>query len=250
MDYQKYMNMPNAGIPEDVAEKLARSGGIHAVSFEDKNALLEDKIQSDIGYTRLSNGDYLVSVEVNMPGVTKEMVDWWFWWHPLEKERYMLWYPGEHFGIGYAKENADYFQQKEQPPFEPNTHYPVERIGGMKMPLCIKFVAPEQFGYDSRRMRENHVATIVCGHVGTFKDRLPHTEMSHIFFQEEGGLRMTGIFGLVHVATIPSSGKYSAVIRMLKEWRSIALWNIRTLQRRSRFCIQNICTKNKNITSI
>lgn len=150
--------------------------------------------RKDIGYIRLDNGDYLVSVDIKMPHVTKEMVDWWFWWHPLEKERYMLWYPGEHFGIGYAKENAEYFQQQKQPAFEPNTHYPVERIAGMKMPLCIKFVTPEQFGYDRQMMKDNHVVTIVCGHVGLFKDKIPHTEMSHIFFQEEDGLRMTGHF--------------------------------------------------------
>lgn len=24
------------------------------------------------------------------------MVDWWFWWHSVESERYALWYPYNH----------------------------------------------------------------------------------------------------------------------------------------------------------
>lgn len=195
MNYEKYLKMENAVIPADIAEKLENQGNITAVDFSEKNKFLKNKeLTREIGYTRLDNGDYLVSMEVKMPGVTKEMVDWWFWWHPMKKERYMLWYPGEHMNISYAPENEKYFNQKVQPPFEPNINYPIERIGGMVMPLSISFVTPEQFGYDKKLMKESSVATIICGHVGAFKDRIPHTEMSHIYFQEPDGLRLNGHF--------------------------------------------------------
>lgn len=195
MDYQKYLVMPNATIPKDIAEKLKKPGNNHITSFTDKNDILTHKeLHEDIGYTQMEDGNYIISSCVELPGITAQMAEWWFWWHPLQKERYMLWYPGEHFGIGYAKKEESYFNQKKMPEFQPNMQYPIERIGEMKLPLSIDFVTPEQFGYDEKLMKENDVATIICGHVGAFRDFVPHTEMSHICFQRENGLFMVNRF--------------------------------------------------------
>lgn len=49
----------------------------------------------DTGYTRLSNGQFRVSVLTKMPGVTAEMIDWWFGWHCIEVG-YELWHPRAH----------------------------------------------------------------------------------------------------------------------------------------------------------
>lgn len=46
------------------------------------------------------------------------------------------------------KKDKDYFEQEELPAFQNNTQYPVERIGGMKMPLRIDFVEPTEFGLE------------------------------------------------------------------------------------------------------
>lgn len=195
MDYQKYLSMENATIPYDIAQKLKKPGSNNITKFEDKNEILMHKeLHEDIGYTQMEDGTYVISSYVALPGVTAEMVEWWYWWHPLEKKRYMLWYPGEHFGISYPKKEERYFNQKKMPAFKPNMQYPIERIGGMKLPLSINFVTPKQFGYDVKKMKENDVATIICGHVGAFKDLIPHTEMSHICFQKENGLFMVNRF--------------------------------------------------------
>jgi len=195
MDYIKYLNMENAEIPPDIVTALAAPGANTPLVFEEKNKLLSvPELQKETGFVKMENGNYLISMCVEMPGVTADMANWWFWWHPLEADRYKLWYPGEHFDISYAKKDAPYFQQKKMPEFRQNTQYPVERIGGLKMPLSISFVTPEEFGYDKTLMEENNVATIICGHVGALKGRIQHTEMSHIFFQREDGLFMVSRF--------------------------------------------------------
>lgn len=82
-----------------------------------------------------------------MPDITPEMIEWWFWWHPKKNERYQVWFPGEHYSIGYSKKQSDYFESEFCPAFKNNTQYPVERIGKMKMPLRIDFITPEEFGF-------------------------------------------------------------------------------------------------------
>lgn len=162
--------------------------------FEDKNEILINKeIQQDMGYVRMDNGDYLVAMTCPMPGITKEMIDWWFWWHPQDSQRYQMWYPGEHFAISYAKKDKDYFTSPFKG-FKPNTQYPVERIGTMKMPLRIDFITPQDFGFSAELMKQNHVETIVSGHVGAYKGLIQHTEMAHIFFKSDDGLFLVSCF--------------------------------------------------------
>lgn len=131
-----------------------------------------------------------------MPEITPEMIRWWFWWHPLKPERYRVWYPGEHFTIHYPKKQAAYFEQPERPPFQDNTQYPQERIGGIRMPLRIDFVSPEEFGFSLEEMRENHIPVIVCGHVGALGGLVWYTEMAHIYRQTEDGLYLISRFWL------------------------------------------------------
>ncbi|MGN1328546.1 MAG: DAPG hydrolase family protein [Eubacterium sp.] len=195
MKYEKYFNMKNSEIPPEISKKLISSGANTITAFDDKNIILTDSsLQAQAGYSEMENGDYLVSMYTPMPNVTVDMLNWWFWWHPQEKERYQLWFPGEHFGISYSKENNTYFSQSKVPTFQNNIQYPIERIGKIKMPLSISFVSPEEFGFDSKTMKENNVATIICGHVGAFRGMVEHTEMAHICFQQENGLFMVSRF--------------------------------------------------------
>ena len=195
MDIKEYIKMPNCTVPEDIQLSLKKGGSITPTDFENKNMILSDTaLQAEAGYTLLPDGRYLVSMYCPMPGVTKEMVEWWFWWHPQISDRYKAWYPGEHFAVGYAKKDKEYFRQKQMPSFKSNIQYPVERIGKLALPLSIEFVSPETFGFSEKVMKENKVATIVCGHVGALNGIVQHTEMAHIFFEREDGLFMVSRF--------------------------------------------------------
>lgn len=187
--------MKNSEIPKDIAMSLEYSGNITETSFDDKNEILKNEnLQMETGYVVMENGDLQVSMICPMPNITKEMIDWWFWWHPQEDARYQLWFPGEHYKTGYAKKDTAYFKSQELPDFQANTQYPLERIGKQKMPLVIEFVSPETFGFSIELMEMNHIATIVCGHVGAFRGLISHTEMAHIFIKKENGLFLVSRF--------------------------------------------------------
>ncbi len=190
------MKKPLPQIPPEIADALV-SSRITGTPFDRKNDVLSHAaLQTEVGYTKMDNGTYLVSMTCPMPGLTAEMIDWWFWWHPQADERYQLWFPGEHFAIGYSEKQKEYFQQSSCPAFQNNTQYPVEKIGSMKMPLRIDFVRPEEFGFSRQLMEENDIQRIVCGHVGAFNNLVRHTEMAHIFKQSEDGLFMISRFWL------------------------------------------------------
>ena len=135
-----------------------------------------------------------------MPNITTDMINWWFWWHPQADERYRAWFPEEHFAVSYAKKDKPYFTQEKMPPFSANSQFPVERIGGKRLPLRIDFVTPEAFGFDKRLMEENGFPLIVCGHVGAFRGLVYHTEMAHMFRQEENGLFLVSRFWIGQLA--------------------------------------------------
>lgn len=184
-------------IPSEIKSALA-APRISMTPFEGKNDILRDhSLLTEAGYGRFSDGSYLVSMYCSMPCLTPEMISWWFWWHPQAKERYQVWFPGAHYGIGYPRRCADYFERDVQPAFQDNTQFPTEKIGGMPLPLRIDFLTPEEFGFSKAVMEENNVPLIVCGHVGAFNGLIWHTEMAHIFHQTEDGLYLISRFWLV-----------------------------------------------------
>ena len=194
MDIKKLMEKPLPRIPKEIAEALSQNT-ITPTTFEGKNEILaKGSLQNEAGYTKMDDGSYLVSMYCPMPNITPEMIAWWFWWHPKAKERYQVWFPGSHFSIGYPKKQSGYFEGDVCPEFQNNTQYPTEMIGGIKMPLRIDFVAPEEFGFSGSLMRENNIPLIVCGHVGAFNGLIWHTEMAHMFRQTEDGLFLISRF--------------------------------------------------------
>lgn len=190
------LKKPLPVIPADIAQKLAHPE-ITLTPFENKNDILCDgALQQEIGYGQFPDGSWLVSMTCPMPGITEEMIRWWFWWHPQEALRYQVWFPGSHFGIRYKRKDRAYFEQDAMPPFQPNSQYPVEEIGGSRMPLRIDFVTPEQFGFSREAMERGKILEIVCGHVSAFNGLVKHTEMAHIFRETEEGLFMISRFWL------------------------------------------------------
>lgn len=190
------MNKELPVIPEAVFRKLSVSE-ITGTAFEDKNQILQDiKLQQEIGFKKMPDGTYLVSMTSPMPDVTTDMVRWWFWWHPQADERYKVWFPGEHLGIGYSKKQKEYFSKRTCPEFQNNTHFPLERIGNSVLPLRIDFVSAKEFGFSEETMKENNIPLIVCGHVGVFRGLVMHTEMAHIFKQTDNGLMLISRFWL------------------------------------------------------
>ena len=183
-------------IPEKIRNQLDRSA-VTCTYLNNCDVILEsDALQQEVGCSQFPDGSWMVSMVCPMPGITKEMIDWWFWWHCQEDLRYQVWFPGDHISIKYHKKDRAYFEQPDLPPFRPNSQCPVERIGGTTMPLRIDFVTPEQFGFTREAMERGNIATIVCGHVSAFHGIVPHTEMAHIYRQTDDGLFLISRFWL------------------------------------------------------
>lgn len=196
MELQELLNKPLPEIPSDIMKALSKNQ-ITKTTINCKNEVLTNNdLQMEVGYTKMDDGTYLVLMICPMPNITVEMIEWWFWWHTQESLRYQVWYPGDHISIKYHKKDRAFFEQPTVPDFVPNTQCPVERIGGMKMPLRIDFVTPEEFGFSRKLMQDHNIPKIVCGHVGAFNNLIKHTEMAHIFKQTEDGLFMISRFWL------------------------------------------------------
>lgn len=197
MDVKRLYTRRLPAIPEDIARKIAVPQQITLTEFRNKNLILQDRaLSEEVGYARFEDGSFLVSMTCPMPAVTPEMIKWWFWWHPQKSERYRIWFPHSHRSVSYAAEDKAYFDAESLPDFRPNVQYPVETVAGLRIPLKIRFVTPEQFGFSAREMEENSVPLIVCGHVGALRGLVEHTEMAHIFRQTADGLFLTSRFWL------------------------------------------------------
>ena len=196
MPMEELLKKPLPEIPEEIRKKLD-APRITLTSYAEKQQCLVDgHLQQEAGFGQFPDGSWLVSMYCPMPGVTAEMIRWWFWWHCQDALRYQVWFPGSHFDIGFHKKDTGYFSQRALPPFQPNSQLPVERIGSRKMPLRIDFVTPEDFGFARQTMEDHGIPLIVCGHVSALGGLIPHTEMAHVFRQTEEGLFLISRFWL------------------------------------------------------
>lgn len=154
-----------------------------ALKFKDRNDLLKPGyLASEIGYCKMPDGAGYVSNLLNMPGVTAEMFDWWFAWHPVEPLRYQIWDSEDHYGVQVSPEHRKQLLDTSIPIRERNwgvTHYVKEEIGlpwyaklvGKlvgKDPsnIVIPFVSPSNFGFDMNQFKSPNVETAICAALG------------------------------------------------------------------------------------
>jgi hypothetical protein len=169
--------------PIDTAEALA---------LEDLDRLLEPApLPAETGWCTLPDGCGYVAVRTEMPGVTGEMVDWWFDWHPREALRYRIWHPRAH--LDNSVEPASEVGAKAH---WGTVHHPVEDVGTGVVRARIEFVAPSRIGFAGDALRDERVATIVCGYAGDDSRHVRHTPMCHVFLADGGGVVLRSRFWL------------------------------------------------------
>src|SRR5207253_356736 len=118
-------------------------------------------LPAETGWCTLPDGVAYVAVRTAMPGVTAQMVDWWFDWHPREAARYRIWHPTAHH------DNA--VEPSRVPGAKAHwgtVHHPVEDVGTGVVHARIAFVAPTEMGMSTDALDDPRVGTIVCGHAG------------------------------------------------------------------------------------
>jgi hypothetical protein len=143
------------------------------------------------GWCTLPDGVGYVSVSTAMPGVTGEMVDWWFEWHPHDARRYRAWHPLAHVGNSVeipadARAKAHWG----------TVHHPVEDVGTGVVHARIAFCPPTQLGFSTDALDDPRVATIVCGFAGDDRTRMRHSPMAHVFLRDGDGVVLRSRFWL------------------------------------------------------
>ncbi len=148
-------------------------------------------VAAENGWATLADGTGYVAVRTPMPGVSAEMVDWWFDWHPREAVRYRIWHPLAHI------------DNRLEPPAAAGAkrhwgavHHPVEDIGTGAIRARIEFCAPTELGFSTDALADPAVATMVCGFVGDDRLRMRHSVMAHVFLREEAGVVLRSRFWL------------------------------------------------------
>jgi len=194
----KYLNRPNAPMPPDHVKILEDKTDIALESVlkrEDINQLLQPGyLGTENGFARLEDGTAYISVLTKMPGVTLDMIDWWFWWHAAEAQRYQIWYPDMHFDVtayfrgSYSDTTKTYSERLHL-----STHLVNEDLGTGAQDILIDFIHPTEFGFDANQLDPNK-ETIICARVGDPAMGSWGSEMVHFVRTTDDGVEMRSRF--------------------------------------------------------
>ena len=201
MPEAKYYNPIFAPLPSDVEAAISGGPGdcSRALKFENINDLLKPGyLDLENGYCLNSNdGTGFVAIKTDFPGVTADMIQWWFWWHANKNIRYKIWCPGAHYAISVKNEQQanNPFLSYEQRRVN-NTQLPYEDTGNGIFLLSIHWVPPEEFGFDTSKFKEAGIAAVLCAKVGYMVETLniEHTYMCHVFRKTNNGLELRSRF--------------------------------------------------------
>jgi phloretin hydrolase len=168
---------------------------------EEINRLLDvHKLETEeveVGWCNLPNGAGFIANTIVYPGVTADMIDWWFAWHPLEDLRYRIWYPPQHAGIMLSPIDRARILDPAIPNREKNwgvVHNVTENCDCGFDNVDIAFRSPADMGFDMDRF--NKVAATFAGG-GGWAVAVEKCDMSitapaimcHMFYEVPGGLR-------------------------------------------------------------
>ena len=192
--YAKYYYKELAEIPAGDLDKV-NAGPVdssRATKIQNRNDLMKPGyLDVETGYTVMPDGSGFAATLVKMPGVTPEMLDWWFNWHPLEGLRYAIWCPIAHIGISVKKPerhmDSSGIALKERN--YGSKHYPVEgfNVQGAET-VRIEFFSPADFGLDMGMFKEPGISRSYCANVIINTWNLPFNVFFHAIREVKGGI--------------------------------------------------------------
>lgn len=143
----------------------------------------------ETGTKRHPNGIFEAAALTRMPGVSAEMVRWWFADYMQTTDHYVRWHPEAHVWMDWENKSPDEFVGA--------SHLVHEYIGEDLHKLRIQFVPPEEIlgvglgdGGD----------LAVCARVGMLEEPLNVARMCHIVRDTEFGAEMRSRFWMGYVA--------------------------------------------------
>ena len=187
----------------EVAVSAARAGlqsASRAIRLDETNRLLDaGYLDMETGYARLDNGMMYVAALTDMPGVTGEMIDWWFAWHDTDKA-YTLWHPRDHIEAKWKHPVNRALPWREQ--YIGNTSEIIEYIGSTLEHLNVNFQNPERY-FDVARFEQAGIATAVCARGGPRLEKIWSAHLIHLMRKTDRGVEMRSRFWLGDVDASP-----------------------------------------------
>jgi len=165
--YAKYFYREPAAPDAALLAKIEKPiNPAQAMLPENINDLLnQGYMEIEAGWCILPNGAGFAANHTKMPGVTVEMINWWFAWHALEDMRYKIWWPAGHFSATVSQEDRAKILDAKRPltqKFQGITHHVVEDVGVGKEDIFISFLTAEDMGFDMNRFKAPNVGTLVA----------------------------------------------------------------------------------------
>jgi DAPG hydrolase PhiG domain len=187
----------------EVAIAAARSGmqkASRAITLEQTNRLLDaGYLDMETGYARLDDGVLYVAALTDMPGVTGEMIDWWFAWHDTDKA-YTLWHPRDHISAVWRHPVDRSLSLRQQ--YIGNTSEIIEYIGSNLEYLNVSFKPPQTY-FDIARFEQADIATAVCARGGQRRENIWTAHLIHLLRKTDRGVEMRSRFWLGDVDASP-----------------------------------------------
>lgn len=166
LSYYRFFEKDMEPVPEEKMKYLEEPQAVQAISFEERNMFLagNDKEYCQIGYGIMRDGTGFVCNQTYMPGVTVEMLDFWFPWHSVGSDlRYKIWDPEDHY---FARADRPDVVCDPSVPVRQKTwgvsHYILEDTGMGPEFLKLCFLRPEGYGYDPGLIGTKECASLVC----------------------------------------------------------------------------------------
>ncbi|MCL1895638.1 MAG: phloretin hydrolase [Clostridiales bacterium] len=200
--YYKYFLRPMAEPPAGRLEAIPETPGDvkDALHINDRNRLFEPgDLPGPFGWWRFGDGTIVIANKVMFPGTTGEMFDWWFTWHPIDRLRYAIWDPEDHFGVFLEdKAKALDMSLSVRERHWGSTHYIWEDIGSGSVELILaQFMRPADQGYDESRLDTDACSALICANgfcYGTADTPDMPVVMSHFLRPAEGGSELRSHF--------------------------------------------------------
>jgi hypothetical protein len=200
--YARYFYQPMAPAPKATMDALAKGpiDAALALPIDRRGDILKPgNLPTEIGYCVMPDGSGFVAMVTKMPGVTSEMINWWFFWHGLESLRYKIWDPDDHYGVHVLEKDLEHRLDIRLNTRERNwgtTDVVDEDIGGGSTVLYISFVSPEDYGYDMDQFRAPNVLTAVSANAAHGEPGARMGTFSHVAREIPGGLELRSRFWL------------------------------------------------------
>jgi len=198
--YEKYFN-PEMEVPVDLIKAIQFGPQAAEKTFpptpENLNRLYADLDNFPNAYYGAADDGENGLTTFNIcrhffPGVTVKMMQWWFTWHVLEKERYSIWFPYAHLAntVVYPERMTNPDLSYEEKLYG-NPNHIVEYIGNHLMDAVIHFTDPTQLGLDKALLEKQNLTFSASGWSHSYDTpEVPNALMLHIGRDVEGGFEL------------------------------------------------------------